>query len=313
MFKQFFKCYSLVAVAFWLFTLLILQSHLIVFYMVLVAFLLGLRHGFDADHIVAIDNVTRKFAVEKKYYLSTGTYFALGHSSIVVIMTVLLIFGISIFKEQSSIVMTSGMYIGALTSIIFLWLMAFINCIFIMKLLKRDQVNLNTSFISKLTKPLLVSINKPYKMYFVGFIFGLGFDTATEIGLLGLAASSYINGISISFILLLPLAFALGMAFVDSLSAGLMAKLVSIANENKQYYKKYQLIISSFALVISVLLGLFELFSLFDIQVGYILNQTIILVSNYSEIIGGSIVGLILIFFIYYFLRNRYAGILNLK
>ncbi|MCF6776476.1 hypothetical protein L3V83_07810 [Thiotrichales bacterium 19X7-9] len=308
MFKHFFKCYSLVALVFWLLTLLILQSHMIVFYMVLVAFLLGLRHGFDADHIVAIDNVTRKFAVEKKYYLTTGTYFALGHSSIVLIMTVLLIFGISIFKEQSSIVMTSGMYIGALTSIIFLWLMAFINCIFIVKLLKHDQINQNVGFIPKLTTPLLASINKPYKMYFIGFIFGLGFDTATEIGLLGLAASSYINGISISFILLLPLAFALGMALVDSLSAGVMAKLVSIANDNKQYYKKYQLIISSLALVISILLGLFELLNLFNINGGLFINQLVDVISNYSELIGGGIFTIILLFSVYIFIKNRYPG-----
>ncbi|MCF6766998.1 metal transporter [Thiotrichales bacterium 19S11-10] len=312
MFKSFFKLYSLVLLIFWLSAFVLLQDQMAIFYMVFVAFLLGLRHGFDADHIVAIDNVTRQLAIDKKYHMTTGTFFALGHSSIVVIMTVLLISGISIFQNESSVVMQSGAYIGSFASTIFLWLMVLINGLFIIKTLKNTKLDHHNHFLSKLAKPLLKSINKPYKMYFVGFIFGLGFDTATEIALLGLAASSYIHGNSISIILLLPLAFALGMALVDSLSAGIMAKLVLLANNNQSYYRRYQLTISSVALVISALLGLFQTFELFNIKISSIMVHLSIFVSEYSEFIGGSVVAIVLVFLGYLLLKNRQAKFIAL-
>ena len=262
--------------------------------MVFIAFMLGLRHGFDIDHIVAIDNVTRQLAQKDKPSVTTGLFFALGHSSVVFLLSLLVILGVSLAKAEDMGVISVGAVIGSVVSIAFLWLTGSMNLLSLYNLIKHQQ---NTHVHSPLTrwlKPLFKMIDKPYKMYPVGFLFGLGFDTATEIALLGLAATASLSGESIWLILALPIAFALGMTWVDSLDALLMTKLINAQKVNKQVFRRYNIVILFIVISTSFMVGFIQLFGLFDLDVYGIIG----FVGDHSPWFGIGLVVLLLSIFV---------------
>ncbi|HXL19060.1 MAG TPA: hypothetical protein VN961_16215, partial [Streptosporangiaceae bacterium] len=198
------------------------------------AYTLGMRHAFDADHIAAIDNTTRKLVSDGKRPLSVGFFFSLGHSSVVFVLALLLNFGIRALNEQvrnsSSHLQYTTNIIGTLVSGTFLFLIAAINVVILAGILKvfrgmrsgqyddealEEQLN-KRGLMNRILGPLARRIDTPWKMYPIGFLFGLGFDTATEVALLVLAGTAVIGGLPFYAVLSLPILFAAGMSLFDT-------------------------------------------------------------------------------------------------
>jgi high-affinity nickel-transport protein len=181
-------------------------------------------------------------------------------------------------------------------SAVFLWITAAMN---IVVLMDRKSAHAHFSpkgFLFSLCKPIFNTINKPWKMYFVGFLFGLGFDTATEVGLLSISASSVLQGFHASVILLLPILFSIGMVFTDSCDALFMSAVyrsTSVRAHQLQFY--YQLIMVV-ATVLAILIGLSEVIAISSMQFNTHLFK---LINNHFEWIGASIVILFSIIFLY--------------
>lgn len=260
------------------FTLLIMLAILFfvppLFNCAFIALSLGLRHGLDADHIMAIDNVTRKLTFEKKSSRNTGLFFALGHSTIVFFLTLMLVVGIQHSEALYTHLKDMGDRIGALISIAFLIFTLILN------------LNFKKTTVSKIGFQI---IDRPQKMYIIGFLFGLGFDTATEIGLLSLAAASLIQGFSLTLILLLPLLFAGGMIITDTLNSSFMTRLYTQINQNQQALKTYYDFILGFTSLATVFVIGIEIFN-------YLKKYTII--SNQLENANNLGVVIVLIFIV---------------
>ncbi|KAI8892517.1 high-affinity nickel-transport protein-domain-containing protein [Globomyces pollinis-pini] len=199
------------------------------------AYTLGLRHALDADHIAAIDNTTRRFMVEGKKPVTVGLFFALGHSTIVVIATIIVaVVSSTVFIDRYSQV--SGI-IGSSVSSTFLAAIGIINCFVFYSIwncyrktkgmdekdIDWEMILSQGGFFCRLFgERFFKVIDKPWKLYFVGFCFGLGFDTATEIALMSIVVIQVTSGETNWIILFLPLLFTCGMTLIDSLDGVLM-------------------------------------------------------------------------------------------
>ncbi|MEI9989866.1 MAG: hypothetical protein WDM86_07490 [Rhizomicrobium sp.] len=204
----------------------------------LAAYLLGVRHAFDADHIAAIDNTIRKLMRAGQQPRSVGFWFSIGHSSVVFGLATLLAFGVRglarpLFDGTSALHLLAGVA-GTLFSSGFLYAIAVLNLIVLGDLwrkLARARTGRPTEdepdgsrpgFMSRLLRPAMNLVGKPWHMCLVGLLFGLGFDTATEIALLVLASSSAATGLPWYEVLCLPVLFAAGMSLFDTLDSALM-------------------------------------------------------------------------------------------
>ena len=200
----------------------------------ILAYTLGMRHAFDADHIAAIDNTTRKLVNEGQRPLSVGFFFSLGHSSVVFLLAVLLNFGIRGLGDQvrssSSQLQDTANIVGTLVSGVFLFLIAAVNIVILASIIKMfremragayddqeleaqlAQRGLMNRFLGRFYR----NVDASWKMYPVGFLFGLGFDTATEVALLVLAGTAVVGGLPFYAVLSLPILFAAGMSLFDA-------------------------------------------------------------------------------------------------
>ncbi|MES1148471.1 MAG: HoxN/HupN/NixA family nickel/cobalt transporter, partial [Bradyrhizobium guangdongense] len=203
------------------------------------AWVFGLRHAVDADHIAAIDNVVRKLMHGGDPPKSAGLYFALGHSTVVVIATVLLAVSAVSFGGDSLLKSIGGL-IGTSVSAIFLLLIALMNLAIFVSLWRTmravrdsgvhdaerlDALLAGRGFLARLLAPMFRMVTKSWHMYPLGFLFGLGFDTATEIGLLGISATQAAEGMSFWTILVFPSLFMAGMSLVDATDSVLMTRV----------------------------------------------------------------------------------------
>ncbi len=202
----------------------------LLFGLCIAAFVLGLRHGVDADHIVAIDNTTRKLIHEGRRPFTVGTWFSLGHSTVVVGLTVLLVLATKIVTQNNSVIQNSGSVIGAAVSGVFLFLIGAVNALIVVGVyrvfqnLRRggfDESKLNDllenrGFLNRYFKGLFRIVQRPWQIYPIGLLFGLGFDTASEILFFALAVSFGVASSGIWTVLILPVMFTLGMVLVDT-------------------------------------------------------------------------------------------------
>nr|WP_231715928.1 HoxN/HupN/NixA family nickel/cobalt transporter [Arthrobacter zhangbolii] len=250
-----------------------------------VAYVLGVRHAFDADHIAAIDNTTRKLVDLRKPAAGVGLFFSLGHSTIVFLMAALLALGVSwavgLSDDGNGVRNGLGVF-GTVVSGVFLLLIGLINAVAFMGILKvwrasrngdLDELELERhlqgrGFISRLIRPMLRSIDRPGKMYAVGFLFGLGFDTASEIALLVLAGTGAATGLPWYAILCLPLIFAAGMSLFDTLDSAVMVKAYGWASVNAVRKLYYNLTITGLSVMIAVMIGGIELVGLLNEKLG---------------------------------------------
>jgi high-affinity nickel-transport protein len=244
------------------------------------AYTLGMRHAFDADHIAAIDNTTRKLVGEGKRPLSVGFAFSLGHSSVVFLLAILLNFGIRDLDNQ---VRHGGSGLHNITNIVgtcvsgfFLFLIAAFNIVILAGILKvfremraggyddeqlEEQLN-KRGLMNRFLGPLARRVDQPWKMYPIGFLFGLGFDTATEVALLVLAGTAVAGGLPFYAILSLPILFAAGMSLFDTADGCFMnfAYDWAFAKPVRKVY--YNLTITGLSVFVAVFIGAVELLGL---------------------------------------------------
>src|SRR5215471_10517784 len=246
----------------------------------LLAYTLGMRHAFDADHIAAIDNTTRKLVGEGKRPLSVGFFFSLGHSSVVFALAVLLNFGIRALDNQvrnghSGLHNVTGI-IGTGVSGTFLYLIAALNVIVLAGIIRvfremrggayndeelEEQLN-KRGLMNRFLGPLARKVDSPWKIYPIGFLFCLGFATATEIALLVLAGTAVAGGLPFYAILSLPILFAAGMSLFDTADGCFMnfAYDWAFAKPVRKVY--YNLTITGLSVFVAVFIGAIELLSL---------------------------------------------------
>lgn len=240
------------------------------------AYTLGMRHAFDADHIAAIDNTTRKLMADGKRPVSVGFWFALGHSSVVVLLAALILGGTRIagtlMDEDSPARRVLGM-LGTVVSGTFLYLIALLNLLALagiarvfraMRQGRYDEAELEAhldsrGFLNRILGRLTRSITRPGQMFPVGFLFGLGFDTVTEVMLLAIAGSGAAAGLPWYAVLCLPLLFAAGMSLFDTLDGTFMnfAYHWAFANPVRKVY--YNLAITGLSIAVAFLIGTIEL------------------------------------------------------
>ena len=195
------------------------------------AYSLGLRHAVDADHIAAIDNVTRKLMQEGKRPVAVGFLFSLGHSTVVVLGSAAIAATALSLQHRMDAVRHIGGLVGTLASTLFLFGIAIVNLVVLRSVylafrrVRRgeryveedfDLLLGSRGFLSRLFRPMFAVISRSWHMYPLGLLFGLGFDTATEIGLLGISAAEASKGLSLWSILVFPTLFAAGMSLVDT-------------------------------------------------------------------------------------------------
>jgi nickel/cobalt transporter (NiCoT) family protein len=251
----------------------------------ILALTLGMRHAFDADHIAAIDNTTRKLMSEGKRPLSVGFFFSLGHSTIVFVMSVLLNFGIRALDDQVKNG-NSGLHkvtdiVGTGVSGFFLYLIAALNVVILLSILRvfmdmrrglyddeqlEEQLNkrgLMNRFLGKFAR----KIDTPWKIYPIGILFGLGFDTATEVALLVLSGTAVASGLPFYAILSLPLLFAGGMSLFDTLDGCFMnfAYGWAFARPIRKVY--YNITITALSVAAAFLIGTIELLGLLPSEI----------------------------------------------
>ena len=248
------------------------------------AYTLGMRHAFDADHISAIDNTTRKLMSEGKRPLAVGFFFSLGHSSVVFVLALLLNFGIKALgsqlkDEDSSLHHYTGL-IGTSISGTFLMLIAILNLIILISIVKvfvqmrkgayneeELEKHLNSrGLLMRFFGPIARRIDASWKMYPLGILFGLGFDTATEIGLLVLAGTSVIAGLPWWAIISLPLFFAGGMSLLDTIDGSFMNFAYGWAFSKPVRKVYYNIIITGLSVSVAFFVGGLELCQVFARQ-----------------------------------------------
>lgn len=224
------------------------------------AYILGLRHAFDADHLVAIDATTRKLIHEHKDSHGVGFFFSLGHSTIVFAATALSIAGLGniandLMNEQS-VLKLSGAFIGTLFAAIFLIIIGIYNLYSFFRILYMSHSHTHGLF-SRFIKP----VNSAKSMYLVGLLFGLGFDTATSVAFLSLSITSNIASNLIFAALAIPIIFASGMILGDTLSGFIMSQSMQWA-VSQDRRRIYNLVLTGVATTFSLLIGVSLLFEL---------------------------------------------------
>jgi high-affinity nickel-transport protein len=235
----------------------------------LLAYSLGLRHAVDADHIAAIDNVTRKLIQDGKRPISVGFFFALGHSTIVLIAAGLIAFTVGALARFQSFQQIGGV-IATATSAAFLFAIATMNLLILRTVWQRfDTVRKGGKYsaddldillsgrgpLSRLFRPLFALIRHSWQMAPLGFLFGLGFDTATEVTLLGLAGAQAAHGVSIATILVFPALFAAGMALIDTTDGVLMLGAYEWAFVKPIRKLYYNMTITGVSALVAIIIG----------------------------------------------------------
>jgi high-affinity nickel-transport protein len=242
----------------------------------LVAYIYGLHHAVDADHIAAIDNVTRKLMQQKQKPVGVGFFFSLGHSTIVILMSLLVAGGTGYVRNHFPELQQVGGIIGTSVSAFFLLLIALINFFIFVEVFKRfqaarkgrlheenalDDVLDGHGFVSRILRSIFRFVGRSWQMYPIGLLFGLGFDTATEVALLGIAATQAAEQTPIWSIMIFPLLFTSGMCLVDTTDGVVMLGAYGWAFVKPVRKLFYNMTITGVSFMIALLIGGIEALS----------------------------------------------------
>jgi nickel/cobalt transporter (NiCoT) family protein len=271
----------------WGWALLAFRGHPALLGSALLAYGFGLRHAVDADHIAAIDNVTRKLmqtsAVRAGRPLLVGFFFALGHSTVVALAVAGVAVTATLLARHFETFHEIGSVVGTAVSALFLFAIAAVNLVILRAVWRAfrhvrqggryveedfDLLLNSRGLLARLFRPLFRMITRSWHMFPLGFLFGLGFDTATEVSLLGIAASETAKGLSIWSILVFPALFAAGMTLVDTTDGVLMQGAYRWAFMNPLRKLYYNLVITSASVMVAVLIGGIELLGLLADHLG---------------------------------------------
>ena len=243
-----------------------------------VAYGLGLRHAFDADHIAAIDNVTRRLMRGAQRPIGVGLYFALGHSTVVALATAAVaLTATAITGRFGGLARDLGGIVGTMVSALFLFAVATMNLAIFLSLLRSyrrvraggaycedgvERLLGGRGLLARLWSPLFRLIRSSRQMYLIGFLFGLGFDTATEIALLGIAAAAAAKGVSGAVVMVFPCLFAAGMSLMDAADGVLIASAYSWSLADPVRTLRYNLAITLLSVTIALLIAGVEILGL---------------------------------------------------
>jgi high-affinity nickel-transport protein len=240
------------------------------------AYAFGLRHAFDADHIAAIDNTTRRLMHEQARPLGVGLYFSLGHSTVVFVMTLALALFTNSMAGEMPRLREIGQYLGTTISGLFLYVIGVLNLIVMVDVYRvfrrmrrgdydvaaAEAVLLERGFVTRWFGGLFKLVRRPYQMYLVGFLFGLGFDTATEIGLLTMAGLAASQALPLAAVLTLPVVFAAGMSLMDTADGVLMCGAYGWAFAHPLRKVFYNLTVTGLSVAVALVVGTIELLSI---------------------------------------------------
>jgi high-affinity nickel-transport protein len=253
----------------WLWALAAFHQHPVLLGTALLAYSFGLRHAVDADHIAAIDNATRKLMQEHKRPVAVGFFFSLGHSSVVVLASI----GVALTAAHVEAFKAVGGVIGTSVSAVFLLVIALMNLVILRSIYRAwrhvreggayvdedvDLLLADRGFMARIFRPLFRLISRSWHLYPLGFLFGLGFDTATEIALLGISATQAAQGLSPWSIMVFPLLFSAGMSLVDTLDGHLMLGAYGWAYMKPLRKLYYNMSITLVSVVVAVIIGSIE-------------------------------------------------------
>ena len=250
----------------------------------LTAYILGLRHGFDADHIAAIDNTTRKLLNENKRPLTVGTWFSLGHSTVVAVMVAAFIGATELVKTSYPSLLAGGAVAGTLISGIFLIIIGLVNLVIfadvyrVFRGLREGRIGSNAlddelqkrGFLYRYFGRLFRVVNEPWQIYPIGLLFGLGFDTATEVVIIAVAVTfAATTGISLWFIMVLPLLFTCGMVLSDTTDGFAMRYAYGWAFLKPLRKVYYNLTLTLLSVMVAMLIGGVEFLQVLSTELGW--------------------------------------------
>jgi high-affinity nickel-transport protein len=239
----------------------------------LTAYLFGLRHAFDADHIAAIDNTTRKLLAEERRPLGVGFFFSLGHATVVIVLAGLLAIATRTADGAIPAFQHYGGYVSAGVSAGFLWAIGLLNLVVLIDIVRifremrggeydRERLEnrlLERGMMSRFFGRFFRLIDASWKMFPLGLLFGLGFDTATEIGLLAVAGGVASHDVPLPAVMSLPLLFAAGMGLMDTADGAFMTRAYGWAFSNPVRKVYYNITVTSLSIVVALAIGTVEL------------------------------------------------------
>jgi high-affinity nickel-transport protein len=256
--------------AVWACALYTFRDHPVMLGTALLAYSFGLRHAVDADHIAAIDNVTRKLMQEGKRPVSVGFWFALGHSTVVILAALAIAVTTGELATHFDTLKDVGGIIGTSVSTAFLFAIAAMNIVILIGIWRTfqrvrrggafaesdfDLLLNNRGMLARLFRPMFRLVSQSWHMLPLGFLFGLGFDTATEVGLLGISATQAGQGMSIWTIMVFPALFTAGMSLIDTTDGVLMLGAYNWAFIKPIRKLYYNMVITAVAVAVAVLIG----------------------------------------------------------
>jgi high-affinity nickel-transport protein len=260
----------------WALTLAVSTRYAVVLGTALLAYTFGLRHGVDADHIAAVDNVTRKLMQDGKRPVGVGFFFSLGHSSVVVLLSVVVAIAAGVVQRDLPAMQGIGGVIGTSVSAIFLYVIGIINLLVFIDVFRMfrgvarggtyseetlEEFLAQRGLMNRFFRPLMRLIDTSWKMYPLGFLFGLGFDTASEVALLGISAASASSGMPVVIVLLFPFLFAAGMSLVDTTDSIMMLGAYGWAFVKPVRKLYYNMNITLVSVLIALVVGTVEVLS----------------------------------------------------
>jgi nickel/cobalt transporter (NiCoT) family protein len=273
----------IVNAAAWLWALAAFHNYPVLLGTAALAYSFGLRHAFDADHIAAIDNVTRKLMQEGRRPVGVGLFFSLGHSTIVVALTIAIAIATTALQGRFEAFKSFGGVVGTLVSALFLFAIAIANIIVLISVWRTfqtvkkggrfveedlDLMLVNRGLLGRLFRRFFRLVERSWHMYPLGVLFGLGFDTATEVGLLGISATQASQGLSIWSILVFPALFTAGMTLIDTTDSILMLGAYGWAFIKPIRKLYYNLTITAVSVTVALIVGGLETLNLIGDQLG---------------------------------------------
>jgi nickel/cobalt transporter (NiCoT) family protein len=314
----------------WAWALNAFRNHPVLLGTALLAYSFGLRHAVDADHIAAIDNVTRKLMQEGKRPLGVGFWFSLGHSTVVVLAALAIAATTTELAAHFDAWKDVGGILGTSVSTLFLFALAAMNIVILAGVWKTlrhvrrggafadhdfDLLLNSRGLLARAFRPLFRLVTQSWHMLLIGFLFGLGFDTATEVALLGISATQAGQGMSIWSIMIFPALFAAGMSLVDTTDGVLMLGAYNWAFVKPMRKLYYNLVITAVSVVVAALIGGIEGLGLIGDQLGldgWFWHGIGALNANFNGL-GFAIIGVFILAWTASLIIYRYAGLDDLE
>jgi high-affinity nickel-transport protein len=261
----------------WLWALVAFRAHPVLLGTALLAYSFGARHAVDADHIAAIDNVTRKLMQQGQRPVGVGFFFSLGHSSVVALATAAIAGAATALQSRFAAFKEIGALVGTGVSATFLFLIALVNLVILVQVYRifrqvrrggryvaedLDFFLTRRGLLGRIFRPLFRFIGASWQMFPLGLLFGLGFETATEVGLIGISATEASNGLSLWSIMVFPALFTAGMSLLDTTDSVLMLGAYGWAFRKPLRKLYYNLTITFVSVLVAILVGGVEVLGL---------------------------------------------------